>query len=73
MQRPGRPRTVQARLMDGFYIEVSNKGSTIKGVRIRSDNKDDMENAARKYGRYKAVTILGEYKDDTWLTKLSKV
>ena len=73
MQRPGRPRTVQAKIMDGFYIEVSNRGSTIKGVRIRSENKDDMESAAKQYGKYKSVVILGEYKDEAWLSKLSKV
>jgi hypothetical protein len=70
MRNAGRPRTVQSKLMDGFYIEVSNKGSTIKGVRIRSENKNDMENAASAYRKFKAVVVLGEYKDEAWLSKV---
>jgi hypothetical protein len=27
----GRPATRPAKMMDGFYIEVANKGSKIKG------------------------------------------
>jgi len=48
--------------MDGFYIEISNKGES-KGLKIRSETKAAMENAAKQYSKYKNVTILGEYKN----------
>ena len=57
----GRPRSRQVTLRNGFYIEVCNKGVK-KGVKIRSENKKEMENAATLYGSYKDVIILGEYK-----------
>jgi hypothetical protein len=67
----GRPITRPAKLMDGFYIEVRNKGSKNKGVRIRSENKIAMEGAAKEYSRNKEVIILGEHKNDTWLNEQS--
>jgi len=66
--RTGRPRERAITLMDGFYIEISNAGDT-KGVKIRSESKAAMENAAKQYSRYKEVTILGEYKNGVRLTK----
>jgi hypothetical protein len=42
---------------------------TQKGVKIRSESKAAMENAAKQYSRYKEVTILGEYKNGVRLTK----
>lgn len=68
MYKAGRPPTKPARLMDGFYIEVRNKMSKDKTVKIRSDNKAGMENVARLYSANKEVTMLGEHKDDKWLT-----
>ncbi|MFI5129446.1 MAG: hypothetical protein ACHQFX_05620 [Chitinophagales bacterium] len=61
MASNGRPRARQVTLRNGFYIEVCNKGVK-KGVKIRSENKKEMENAATLYGSYKDVIILGEYK-----------
>ena len=61
MANHGRPRARQVTLRNGFYIEVCNKGVK-KGVKIRSENKKEMENAATLYGSYKDVIILGEYK-----------
>ena len=61
MANNGRPRARQVTLRNGFYIEVCNKGVK-KGVKIRSENKIEMENAATLYGSYKDVIILGEYK-----------
>ena len=58
----GRPRARAITLMDGFYIEISNKDES-KGLKIRSESKAAMENAARQYAKYKQVTILGEYKN----------
>ena len=68
MQRTGRPRTRPAKLMDGFYIEVRNKGSVSKGIKIRSTNKEAMEVTIKQYKNSgKEVIILGEYKDEVWL------
>ena len=59
--RTGRPRERAITLMDGFYIEISNKGES-KGLKIRSENRAAMELSAKQYSKYKDVTILGEYK-----------
>ena len=70
MGRIGRPATKPARLMDGFYIEVRNKGSKDKAIRIRTANKEAMELAAKEYEKnQKEVIILGEYKNDEWLAE----
>ena len=61
-------RPVQLR--NGFYIEVRNKGVK-SGMKIRSENKKDMEDAAAMYGSYKDVTILGEYKAGIPFTGIS--
>lgn len=61
MRVRGRPRETQVQLKDGFYIEVCNKG-TKKGMKIRSENKVNMEQSAATYS-YKDVIILGEYKN----------
>ncbi|MEI9913175.1 MAG: hypothetical protein WDO71_28175 [Bacteroidota bacterium] len=55
-----RARNVQLR--DGFYIEVCNKGFK-KGMKIRSDSQQTMDDAAAMYAGYKYVIILGQYKD----------
>ena len=61
MKSRGRPRITQVQLRDGFYIEVCDKGIK-KGMKIRSDSKKTMEDAALLYS-YKEVNILGEYKN----------
>ena len=61
MKSRGRPRISQVKLRDGFYIEVCDKGIK-KGMKIRSESKKTMEDAARLYS-YKEVIILGEYKN----------
>ncbi len=60
MRYNGRQPTRPVQLRNGFYIEVRNKGVK-SGMKIRSENKKDMEDAAALYGSYKDVTILGEY------------
>lgn len=60
----GRPATKQARLKDGFYIEVRNSGS--QTIRIRRDTKEQMLLAAEEYKRSKNVVILGEMRGDKW-------
>lgn len=56
------------KMMDGFYIEVRNRGSNEKGIKIRSESKLAMEDNIRQYERSrKHVIVLGEYKDELWL------
>lgn len=62
MKSRGRPRETAVQLKNGFYIEVSNKGVK-KGMKIRSESKEAMLDAASKYSSYKEVIILGEFKD----------
>jgi hypothetical protein len=57
-----RPRIGQTQLKNGFYIEVCTKG-TKKGIKIRSESKNDMELNVNLYERFKDVIILGEYKN----------
>jgi hypothetical protein len=61
MKIKGRPRTSEVQLKNGFYIEVFTKGIK-KGMKIRSENKKAMDEAAKLYA-YKEVIILGEYKN----------
>jgi len=68
MKSSGRPMTRQIKLMDGFYIEVRNRGSRERGIKIRSTDKSEMENTIKQYERNrKEVIILGEHKDDVWI------
>ena len=63
----GRPATKPAKMADGFYIEVRNKGSKTKGVIIRNTTEAAMNNAATEYAKNKEVIVLGEYKNEVWL------
>jgi hypothetical protein len=65
----GRPATKPLDLRDGFYIEVRNRGSKT-GIKIRRDNKKQMEFAIKEYERLKDVIVLGEYKDGKLLNKV---
>ena len=62
----GRPATRPAKLKDGFYIEVRNKGDR-SGIKIRRDNRAAMLDAVDEYRRIKDIVILGECKSDKWL------
>lgn len=64
----GRPATRPAKLRDGFYIEVRNKGAK-SGIKIRRDDRIAMLDAVTEYRRIKEITILGESKNDKWLEK----
>lgn len=68
MKNRGRPRTSQVQLKNGFYIEVCNKGMK-KGMKIRSENQQAMEDTARLYA-YKEVLILGEFKNGMPFTEI---
>ena len=68
MKRRGRPATTPIKFMNGFYVEVRNKGSVSKGVIVRSISKEDMENTIKQYQKInKDVIILGEHKDFEWV------
>jgi hypothetical protein len=69
MKSRGRPRVAQIQLKNGFYIEVCDKGMK-KGMKIRSDSKKAMEDAASQYNKYKDVIILGEYKSGVPFTEI---
>jgi hypothetical protein len=62
MNSRGRHRTGPVLLKNGFYIEIYNKGEK-KGMKIRSENKKDMQDAASMYAGDKEVILLGEYKN----------
>jgi hypothetical protein len=62
----GRPATKPAKLRDGFYIQVKNQGGT--GVLVRRDTKEQMVLAAEDYSRTKQVNVLGEMKNDKWIS-----
>jgi len=64
----GRPATRPAKLKDGFYIEVRNKGAR-SGIKIRRDNRADMLEAVKDYRRLKDITILGESVNDKFVEK----
>ena len=56
-----KPRNGPVQLRNGFYFEICTKGMK-KGVKIRSESKKAMEDAASLYTSYKKVIIPGEYK-----------
>ncbi len=62
----GRPATKPAKLRDGFYIQVKNQGGT--GVLVRRDTREQMVLAAEDYSRTKQVNVLGEMKNDKWIS-----
>ncbi len=68
----GRPATRPAKLKDGFYIEVKNKGDR-SGIKIRRDNRAAMLDAVEEYRKIKDIVILGECKSDKWIESPKKV
>ncbi len=62
----GRPATKQARLKDGFYIELKSQGSG--SIFVRRDTEEQMNIAAAQYSKMKNVIIKGEMKNDKWVT-----
>ena len=62
----GRPATKPAKLRDGFYIQVKNQGGT--GILVRRDTKEQMILAAEDYSRTKQVNVLGEMRNDKWVS-----
>lgn len=62
----GRPATKPAKLRDGFYIQVKNQGGN--GILVRRDTKEQMMLAAEDYSRTKQVSVLGEMRNDKWIS-----
>ena len=68
MRSSGKRPIQYPKMMDGFYIEVRNRGSNERGIKIRSETKLAMEDNIRQYQKgYKEVIVLGEYKNEVWL------
>ena len=51
----GRPATKQARLKDGFYIELKSQGSG--SIFVRRDTEEQMNIAAAQYSKMKNVIM----------------
>jgi hypothetical protein len=70
----GRPSTKPARLKNGFYVGIKNKGMSNQ-VMMYSPNKEGMLLIAERYSifREKEVVILGEHKDDSWVSERKPV
>jgi hypothetical protein len=62
----GRPPTKPTKLMDGFYIELRNRGAR-SGIKIKRDTKEQMLQTAKQYGASKDVVILGESKNGKFI------
>jgi hypothetical protein len=62
----GRPATKQARLKDGFYIELKSQGSG--SIFVRRDTEEQMNIAIDKYSKSKNVIVRGEMKNDKWVS-----
>jgi hypothetical protein len=65
----GRPSTKPARLKNGFYVSVKNKGMS-NAVMMYSPTRDGMTIIAQRYSIFpdKEVTIMGEHKNDEWVS-----
>lgn len=67
----GRPATKPAKLKDGYYIELRNKGAS-SGIRIQRDTKEQMEHAMIDYERTKEVIFLGEVINGKFINEKKK-
>ncbi|WMI67306.1 hypothetical protein [Mangrovimonas sp. YM274] len=64
----GRPATKPAKLKDGFYLEIRNKGAK-DGIKLYRDTKAKMLRTIKEYERAKDIIILGESKNGKWVNK----
>ena len=64
----GRPATKPARLKNGFYVGVKNKGMATP-VMMYSPTREGMMLIAQRYGVFpeKEVIVMGEHKNDKWV------
>jgi len=65
MGKKGRPATKPAKLREGFYVELKNKGSN-SPVKMRRNNMAEVEMLIKQYEKIKETTFLGELKDGRW-------
>lgn len=63
----GRPSTKPKKLKDGFYLEVKNQGAK-SGIKIRRDTYEELMLAKKDFERTKEVKVLGEMKNDKWVS-----
>ncbi|HIE46061.1 MAG TPA: hypothetical protein EYP87_07865 [Flavobacteriaceae bacterium] len=64
----GRPATRPGKLKDGFYIEILNKGAK-KGIKLFRDTEKQMLQAIEEYKRTKDINVLGESKNNKFISK----
>ena len=64
----GIPATKPARLKNGFYVGVKNKGMSTP-VMMYSPTREGMMLIAQRYGVFpeKEVVVMGEHKNDKWV------
>ena len=64
----GRPATKPAKLKDGYYLELRNKGAS-SGIRIQRDTKEQVDFAIKDYQKTKEVIYLGHGKNGKFITE----
>ena len=64
----GRPATRPGKLKDGFYIEILNKGAK-KGIKLYRDSEKQMLQAIEEYKKTKDILVLGESKNNKFISK----
>lgn len=67
----GRPATKPAKLKDGYYLELRNKGAS-SGIRIQRDTKEQVEFAKKDYQKTKEVIYLGQVINGKYVTDKKK-
>lgn len=65
-KQKGRPATKPVELKEGYYLELRNKNSSTS-VKLRRENRTQLEMAIKQYEKSKEVTYLGHLKDGKWL------
>jgi hypothetical protein len=64
----GRPATKPAKLKDGYYLELRNKGAS-SGIRIQRDTKEQVDFAIKDYQKTKEVIYLGKVKNGKFVSE----
>ena len=64
----GRPATKPAKLKDGYYLELRNKGAS-SGIRIQRDTKEQVDFAIKDYQKTKEVIYLGREKNGNFISE----
>jgi len=71
MGKKGRPVTKPAKLKEGFYVELKNKGSS-SPVKVRRESMAEIEMLIKQYEKIKVATYLGELRAGKWLDGKNK-